>query len=111
MFDRRKQGAVDVVVAAAPLVGDQLIEAESVLRNCLGEGQPRAVLDMRDVSLINSEGLELLLDLREEFEQRAGALKLASLTPLCTDIFHATGLDEQFEVYPEVNRAVGSFLQ
>lgn len=111
MFQHKRQGAVHVVTGTAPLVGEGVDAAEIALRQCLGEGLPRAVLDMHDVSLVNSLGLELLLDMKDEFEQRAGALKLANLNPLCSDILRATGIDAQFEIYPEVNRAVGSFLQ
>lgn len=111
MFSRKKQGAIDVVCGNEPLVGDSLQSATDVLEKCLGEGLPRAVFDMHEIALINSEGLEMLVDMKEVFEQRAGMLKLAGLNPLCRDILAATGLDEQFEVFPEVKRAVGSFLQ
>ena len=69
------------------------------------------VLDLQEVALIDSAGLEMLLDIQEDFEQRAGSLKLAAPNPLCNDIMHATGVANRFEIYREVKMAIGSFLQ
>lgn len=111
MFHRKRQGAIDVITGAEPLVGDNLEQAGETLSECLGDGHPRAVFDLQEVALISGAGLELLLDMREMFEERAGALKLAGPNPLCQDILDVTGLSDRFEIYPEVRLAVGSFLQ
>ena len=111
MFEHSRQGAIDVVGGELPLNGENAEALTRAFDECLAGGQPRAVLDLQEVSLIDSVGLETLLDIQESFEQRTGSLKLASPNPLCGDILAATGLDNHFEVYPEVKSAVASFLQ
>lgn len=111
MFKHSKQGAVTVIRGTIPLSGDALDLLDEAFAGCLSEGQPHAVLDLRAVPLIDSAGLERLLDLRDRFERKAGVLKLAGANPLCSDILSVTGVGVYFEVFPELSQAVGSFIQ
>lgn len=110
MFKHSKQGAIDVISGTLPLSGDTLPLLDAAFTECLHEGQPRVVLDLRNVPLIDSAGLERLLDLRDRFQSKMGDLKLAGATPLCNDILFVTGVASYFEVFPEVTQAVGSFI-
>jgi anti-anti-sigma factor len=111
MFKRKKQGAVNVVTGNVPLTGEHAQALSLCLAECLVDGQPKAVLEMQSVPLIDSAGLELLLDMQDQFERRAGTLKLAAPSPLCRDILAVTGVANRFEMYREVKSAIGSFVQ
>jgi len=111
MFQRSRQGAINIVGGELPLNAENAELLTKTLEECFTDGQPRAVLDLQEVPLIDSHGLETLLDIQESFEQRTGSLKLAAPNPLCGDILAATGIDNHFEIYPEVKTAVASFLQ
>lgn len=82
----------------------------NAVEQCLGDGTPRIVFDMSEISLIDSAGLEKLLDLDELVESRAGVMKLAAPNPLCRDILSVSGLVDHFEIHKEVKIAVGSFI-
>lgn len=111
MFRRSKQGAVHVITGGDPLSGDHLQSLQQSLQECLRDAPPRAVVDLQSVPLVDSAGLEFLLDALDRFTARAGTLKLAAPNPLCRDILNITGVGSQFDVYPEVKSAVGSFRQ
>lgn len=111
MFQASKQGAVHVVSGAMALNADNLALARDALEECLGKGQPRLVMHLEGVPLIDSVGLELLLDVRDRCLQRGGALQLAAPNPLCRDILQATDLVQQFAIFDDLNSAVGSFSQ
>ncbi len=111
MYKQSKQGAINVVSGTLPLSGDSLDLLDDAFADCLSGGQPHAVLDMRSIPLIDSAGLERLLDLHDKFEQKTGTLKLAAPNPLCQDIMSVTGVSSYFEVFPELSQAVGSFIQ
>ena len=111
MFECKRQGAVDVICGADAMIAERLEQLSELLEECLGRGQPRAVLVLQDVPLIDSAGLELMLDFQVEFEQRGGALKLAALNPLGKELFSVTGVADHFEIYSDAKSAVGSFLQ
>ena len=66
---------------------------------------------MTDIPLIDSCGLEVLLDNQERFVQSGGTFKLAAPTELCLEILEITRVAECFEIHRDVKSAVGSFLQ
>ena len=111
MFQRERQGTVDVIRGADALIVQHLDQFGEVLGECLDGGQPKAVLDLQQVPLIDSAGLEQLLEARERFERLGGGLKLLAPNDLCGDILAATGVGEKFEVFSDVKGAVGSFAQ
>lgn len=111
MFESSKQGAVHLVTGDCPLNLEGVGNARRVLEECLSKGQPRVVLQMQGVALLDSAGLELLLDIRDACLRRGGALQLAAPNPLCRDILRATGLTGQFSVYDDAIAAMGSFAQ
>jgi len=105
------QGAVNLIRGDLPLTADHVQQVGRLLQQCVNKGQPYAVLDMSKVPLVDSAGLELLLDFRDEFQQLGGMLKLAAPNPLCREILSITGVADSFEVFPEVLSAVGSFAR
>ncbi|HEV3003162.1 MAG TPA: STAS domain-containing protein [Pirellulales bacterium] len=111
MFARSRQGAVDVIAGDDPLTADGLVGVARLCDELLAAGQPRAVLDLGRVALIDSTGLEWLLTSQEKFVQRGGAIKLAAPNQLCRDILLATGVDRHFEVFADAVAAVGSFAR
>ncbi len=110
MFEKTTQGAVSIIGGSDPLIADVTAQVSELLEDCLSDGQPMAVLDLGRVPLIDSQGLELLLNAQENFEQRGGLLKIAGPTPLCRDALTISGLADELEVYEDVSDAVRSFL-
>jgi anti-anti-sigma factor len=111
VFQRRRQGAVDVVYGDDPLNADFAPTMLQVLRNCGTQRQPHVVVDFEHIPLIDSAGLEAILDVHEEFQQRGGTMKLAVSHSLCREILDVTGVGGRFEIFPDVASAVGSFVQ
>jgi stage II sporulation protein AA (anti-sigma F factor antagonist) len=69
------------------------------------QAHPRVVLDLRDVSFVDSTGLGLLLSTHERAAAEGGWLRLAALTPLVKRLMQTTELDSRFHVYPTVTAA------
>lgn len=111
MFERITQGVVDVVRGDRPLNAESAPQVRKMLEDCAANGQPFVVLDLENVPLLDSAGLELLVEFREDYALLGGALKLASPNGLCREILTVTGLDESFEVLDNALSAVGSFVR
>lgn len=111
MFLRTRQGNVDVISGDAALTRESANQLAETLHLCAAQGQPRVVFDLRNVPLIDSAGLEQILDTQDQFEGCGGALKLANPTPLCQEILKITGVATQLEIYADVRAAVGSFIK
>jgi len=111
MFRRVTQGAVNVIQGDLPLNAESVEQVAALLAECAAGGPPYTVVDLEKVPLIDSAGLELLLDYGDEFQQRGGALKLAAPSNLCREILMVTGVGERLEVFGDSLAAVGSFVQ
>ena len=111
MFQVSKQGAVDVVSGDEPLISEYLEEVAKLIDACQAHGQPRVVFDLKSVPLIDSAGLEMLLDASDQCVQRGGLLQLAAPNQLCRDILRVTDADSHFMLFDDVLSAVGSFAQ
>lgn len=73
MFIHKQQGAVDVIGGGDRISGEHVAELSTMLDTRLGHGQPQIVLDLQSVALIDSSGLELLLDFQEKCQRMGGA--------------------------------------
>lgn len=111
MFEQTKQGAVDLIRCAAPLGRDNAERFAEILDACIDRGQPRIVLNLEQVPLIDSKGLELLVEYQQHSIERGGCVKLAAPTALCRDILTATDVLSNFEVFDDALAAAGSFAQ
>ena len=111
MINVEPQGAVDVVRLSGPLNHENAGQLVETVQAELADGQPMIVLDMNDVPLVDSAGLDALMDIHDWTLLKGGGVKLASLTPLCGDVLRVTGLAGLFQIYKDVKVAVGSFVQ
>ena len=86
-------------------------ELAALLEARLDAGSRRLCSICRAIALIDSAGLELLLDVQEKCQRMGGALKLANLGALCREVLKATGVGSRFEIFRDSGGAVRSFVQ
>ncbi len=109
MFTVTRQGTVSVITGKETVSEANLDELNHRLEECLRDAPPRVVLNLTDVALFDSRGLEWLLDSAERCSQRGGQLQLAAPNALCRDILTVTGVGESFERFDDLRAAVRSF--
>jgi len=100
-------------VTVVELRGDVDNEDVEPLRSAITEiiaGQRVGiVLNLSDVDFIDSQGLELLLWVRDYCRQNRVPLRLAGLAENCTKILEITRLQDEFDCHAELAEAVKSF--
>lgn len=111
MFQQKCQGAVDVISGGDRISGEHVAELSALLDGRVERGQPKIVLDLQSIVVIDSAGLELLLDFQEKCQRMGGALKLANVGALCREVLKATGVGARFEMFRDSGGAVRSFVQ
>ena len=111
MFQLKCQGAVDVITGGDRISGEHVGALAKVLDVSVQRGQPQLVLDMQGIAVIDSAGLEMLLDYQEKCQRMGGALKLANANTLCREVLKATGVGAKFEIFRDSGGAVRSFVQ
>jgi anti-anti-sigma factor len=109
MIASKRTGAIDTLECDVPLTKETVSAFRTCWQQLLTTRQPRIVLDMRSIPLLDSMGLESLLDLKEQSEAVGGMVVLARPNPLCQDILRINGLHREFQVYLDYVQALGSF--
>lgn len=73
-----------------------------------GETTPHVVLNMRDVTYLNSSNIAQLLTLRRDLRERQRSLRLCSIADSVWQLFLVTGLDKVFVFAPDPASAIAS---
>ena len=111
MYPCKRNGAVDTISGTLPLTRDHQAAFMKAVDSCLGNGQPRVVVDLCGIPLIDSAGLETLLDVRDLCHKLGGSVVLARPNPLCRDIFRINGIDKELQIFEDSVKAMGSFAR
>lgn len=104
-------GSIDVVKAPPTLSAANCDELANSLRSNISRHRVHIVLDMSSTALMDSQGLEMLLDHNEACLRRGGEIVLANPTPLCAEILDLTGVDRKLNCHQDLRSALGSFAK
>jgi len=96
------------------LQGELSAEAGSVVQETasgvITKGAAGIVLDMENVISIDSNGLEMLLWLRDYCDENNRQFKIAALDENCTTIMEITRLASRLDLHKEIAEAIKSFV-
>lgn len=101
---------VTVIELQGDLDSDFTEAFQKSICDIIAGGKVGIVLDMSEVTFIDSEGLEQLLWVRDYCNEHHRHLRLAGLDEICTKILEVTRLQNQFDCYKEPAEAVKSFV-
>jgi len=104
-----KLGLIYIVSLSGPFIKEQLAPLVNILDRTLSSGNRRVLIDLKEVPLIDSAGLELLWDTHIKYRKEGGMIKLVHPNPLVMDIFHATKATNTFEIFQDQEKAYRSF--
>jgi len=90
-------------------LGPETETARKRMKQALDVGHTRVVVDLGEISYIDSAGLATLVASYTSARRAGGELKLARLTKLVRSLMQITRLSTVFEIYDSVDEAVRSF--
>ncbi|HEY7002283.1 MAG TPA: STAS domain-containing protein [Candidatus Udaeobacter sp.] len=77
--------------------------------NAMIERKPeRMVIDLSDVSYIDSAGLAALIQAMQKVEAYGGKFRLAGLQETVRSIFEISRLDQVFQIFPDTDAALAA---
>lgn len=91
-------GEIDVLTAP---------RLHETLQEVIAESPSTLLLDMANVTFIDSTGLGTLVVAHRHLEARGGKLRLVSVPPAVAQVLDVTGLTNRFEAYPDMDAASG----
>ena len=108
----RQVGDVTVVdVAGRITLGEGSSALRDLLRDMVGKNQKKILLNLGDVSYIDSSGIGELVSAYTGVSKQGGALKLLNLTKKVHDLLQITKLYTVFDVHDDETRAIASFAK
>lgn len=104
-------GSVSVIKVRSSLQDECLENARQSLEDCMDKGRFRLIMNLHECPLINSQGLEFIVDAQQECLDRGGRLILAEPQPLSSEILGVSGVDERVAVYRDMRGALSDFAR
>ncbi len=90
-------------------LGEGCSQLRDLIRDHLGKGQKLVLLNLADVTYIDSSGIGELVSAYTAVSNQGGQLKLLNLTKKVHDLLQITKLYTVFDVHDDEARAIGSF--
>lgn len=106
---RQVDGITIVDLNGRIVLGEATTALRELLQNLVSQGQKKILLNLADVSYIDSSGLGALVSGFTTLTGQQGSLKLLNLTKKVQDLLQITKLLTVFEVYSDEATAVQSF--
>ena len=106
---RKIDGVSIVDLAGRITIGEGTIFLKDAVRNLLQRNEKRIVLNLADVSYIDSSGIGELVSSFTTVGNQGGKLKLLNLTKKVHDLLSITKLLTVFEVFSDEAEAIQSF--
>jgi anti-sigma B factor antagonist len=105
---RTKDGVLVVDCIGRIVFGDESLLIRETMKKAISENN-RIVLNLGEISYIDSGGLGTLVGLRTSAQNAGGTIKLTNLTKRVGDLLQVTKLLTVFDVYNSEAEAVESF--
>ncbi len=98
-------GDIWLVVISGRLDQNQTTELEQTLQELVDAGHIKLLIDLSEVTYINSGGLRCLVTLWRQTRQRGGNLALCGLNARINEIFTIVGFDKVFDIFEDRHTA------
>lgn len=107
--DRTMDGVVVVELEGRIVLGEESNALREKVKSLLAAGQKKIVLNMNNVTYIDSSGLGTLVASHTSARAQGASLRLSNLGSKFQEILQVTKLVTVFEVYPSEATAIASF--
>jgi anti-sigma B factor antagonist len=109
MQTREVQGIMIIDLSGRIIMGEACAAIRDEIRDQLSQGFKKILLNLENVSYIDSAGLGELTAAYTSVKNREGALKLMNLTKRIHDLMQITKLYTVFDVFDDEKAALASF--
>jgi anti-sigma B factor antagonist len=106
---RQVNGVTVVDMSGRITLGEGSVVLKDAVRDLLGKGEKKILLNLGDVTYIDSSGIGELVSAFTSTRNQQGQLKLLKLTKKVHDLLQITKLYTVFEIYDDEAAAIASF--
>lgn len=109
LIEKEVKGVTVLQLVGRVTLGDESNQLRTKLKDLLSQGKTRLVLDLAEVTYIDSAGLGTLVAGYTSAQNQGANLKLANLTKRFHEQLNITKLVTIFDVFDNVENAVKSY--
>ena len=106
---RQMDGVTIVDLSGRITLGEGSVVLRDTIRELVGKGNKKILLNLGDVTYIDSSGIGELVSAFTTVRNQGGELKLLNLTKKVHDLLQITKLLTVFDVHDDETKAVASF--
>lgn len=106
---RRVDPVTVVDVSGRITLGEGCAQLRELIRGEVGKGNKKVLLNLGDVTYIDSSGIGELVSAYTAVSNQGGQLKLLNLTKKVHDLLQITKLYTVFDVHDDETKAISSF--
>ena len=106
---RQVDGVTIVDLSGRITLGEGSVVLRDTIKDLLGKGQKKILLNLGDVSYIDSSGIGELVSAFTSVRNQGGELKLLNLTKKVHDLLQITKLYTVFDIKDDETSAIQSF--
>ena len=106
---REKNGVTILEVEGKVTIGKGDVVLREAVLQAIGEGPAKLLINLGEVTTIDSSGVGELVSAYTTVTNRGGKLKLVNMPPKVSDILQITQLITVFEVFESEDEAIKSF--
>ncbi len=106
---REVDGVTVLDLSGRITLGEGSVQLRDAIRDLIGKGQRRILLDLGEVNYIDSSGLGELVSAYTTARNQGATLKLLKLTKKVHDLLQLTKLYTVFDIYDDEASAIASY--
>jgi anti-sigma B factor antagonist len=104
-----KKGVVLLALSGKIMGGPEATEINDVINRLIDEKKTRIVIDLKNVELMNSSGLGILIGAVTLLRNNQGGLRLIQVPEKLQALLKSTKLNTVFDIYQTFDEAAASF--
>jgi anti-sigma B factor antagonist len=106
---REVDGVTVLDLSGRITLGEGSVQLRDAIRDSIGKGQKKILLDLGDVNYIDSSGLGELVSAYTSAKNQGATVKLLKLTKKVHDLLQLTKLYTVFDIYDDEASAIASY--
>jgi stage II sporulation protein AA (anti-sigma F factor antagonist) len=79
------------------------------ISDLIDEGAKKIIVDLKHLKLLDSSGLRVFVGAKRMLDANNGDVKIVNMNKSIKKVFNVTGMDDMFEIYDNIDKAVNSF--
>jgi anti-sigma B factor antagonist len=107
---REREGVAILDVKGKLVLGPEDLSLRAHLTSLLSDGVRNVILNLKDVTHVDTAGVGTLVLSTEKFRSAGGRMAIVHLNPTQASVANILKLDSELDVYPDEQDAVNGFF-